>query len=104
MLDTTSSCARDTGSDGRVYLGQSIVLAALSLCRLGKCLLKVRDDVVDMLSSDRDANEIFGNAGRLLFIIRELLVGCRPRMNGKSFGVANTIVSNIKTTDLLGKV
>ena len=52
-----------------------------------QCLLKVCDDVLDILGSDGEPDCIRGNPGLFLFFNGELLVGGGCRVDDKALGV-----------------
>lgn len=54
-----------------------------------KRLLKVGNDIVNVLGTDRDADAIFRNARRKTLLLGQLLMGRSPRVDGKSLGVAD---------------
>lgn len=52
------------------------------LCRSScKRLLEILDDIVDMLGADGNTNGVFRGAGGNAFLVRELFVRRRPRVN-----------------------
>jgi hypothetical protein len=53
-------------------------------------LLKVSNNIIDMLRSNRDTNRIFSNTRILAFLISKLFMGRRPRVNSQGFRIANT--------------
>lgn len=55
-----------------------------------KRLLEIGDDVVDMLSAHGDTDGVLRGAGSIALILRELLVGCGPRVDGEGLGVTDT--------------
>ncbi len=80
----------------------SLVFVSLLRFRVGLCslargegLLKVVDDIVNVLVADRNSDEIFRDTAVGLFFIRELLVRCRPWMDGQCFGVADASEPNV---------
>ena len=68
------------------------VCFSIGLRRLAgsKRLLKVSDDVVNVLSANRNTDEVFRNPAVCLLFVAELLMCCRPGMNSQSLRVANT--------------
>lgn len=65
-----------------------------ALLRLRSCdrksLLKVRNDVANVLCPDRDANEIFSDSSTRTLLITELFVCRGPWMDCEGFRVADT--------------
>lgn len=53
-------------------------------------LLKIGDNVVNVLSADGDTDRVLGHTRVDAFLFRQLLVRGRPRVNGEGFGVADT--------------
>src|SRR5690606_29878241 len=52
-------------------------------------LVNVGDDVVDVLDAHRNPHKVLGDAGGGEFFGVELAVGCRGRVAGQGFGVAD---------------
>ncbi|KAB8760612.1 hypothetical protein FH972_026604 [Carpinus fangiana] len=62
----------------------------LGLCGGGlEALLKVGDDVVNVLYADADADQVGGDAGVGLLLVGQLLVGGGPGVDGQTLGVAD---------------
>ena len=79
---------------GHVSLGLLIsilrVAVALGLrARRSKRLLEVGNDIINVLGTDRDADEVLRNTTANLFLIRELLVGRGPRVDSQRLGVSD---------------
>lgn len=64
-------------------------------------LLKVGDDVVDVLRADRDADEVLRGAGRDLLLVGELAVG---RSRGAVSRQRTTLITRKKKTGKRGEV
>ena len=64
-------------------LKRQLLHAFKVLLQPSKRLRKVLNDIIDMLDTDRDTDQIGGDAGRLLFSGVELLVGCRRGVDNK---------------------
>lgn len=58
------------------------------------------NDVVNVLRSNRDANEVLGDTAVDSLLLVELFVSRGPRVNGKRLRVANTIKK--KKSSLVG--
>lgn len=67
-------------------------------------LLEVGDDVVDVLGSDRDTDEVLGDTRVLLLLVRELLVGRGPGVDREGLGVTNVgeVADELEGVDDLG--
>ena len=59
----------------------------------GEGLLEVVDDVINVLVADRDPDQVLGDAAVGLFLVRELLVGGGPRVDGQRFGVTDAVAT-----------
>lgn len=57
--------------------------------RLREGLLKVVNDIVNVLCTDGDTNEIFRDTAADSLLFRKLFVRGRPGVNRESLGVAN---------------
>lgn len=57
----------------------------------GKGLLKVVENVINVLGADGNPDEVFGDTAIGLFFIRELLVCGGPRVDGQRFGVTDAV-------------
>lgn len=55
-------------------------------------LLKVSNDVVNVLRTNRDADSVLLDTGVTAFLLGELLMGGGPRVDSQSLGVADTAV------------
>lgn len=71
----------------RAPLGSTVRQSSL---QSAEGLLKVGNDIVNVLSANRDTDGILGDARIKLLLVAQLLVGGGPGVNGQSFGVANT--------------
>lgn len=67
-------------------------------------LLKVGNDVVNVLGADGDANEVLGDARVLLLLVGELLVRRGPGVDGEGLGVADVgqVADELEAVDDLG--
>lgn len=54
-------------------------------------LLKISNDIVNVLCTDRNTDAILCRARVKTLLVSELLMSCRPRVNCKSLGIPNTI-------------
>jgi hypothetical protein len=52
-------------------------------------LLEVADDVVNVFCANADADQVLRDTRSNPLLLRQLLVGCRPRVNGKSLRISN---------------
>jgi hypothetical protein len=87
MLETGLALRSDSsiGGDG-------ILLGLLIGTRSGagsERLLEVGNDVVDVLSSHRDTDGIFGDTRCKTFLLVQLLVGRGPGVNGQCLGITD---------------
>lgn len=62
-------------------------------------LLKVGNNIINMLRSNRDTNRIFSHTRVLTFLIRKLLVGSRPWMDSQCLRITNTNIKSALDTD-----
>lgn len=44
-----------------------------------------------MLGSHGDTDGVLGGTGGIALVLRELLVGCRPRVDGEGLGVTDAV-------------
>lgn len=72
-----------------------VTLASGLRSRRRERLLKVGNDVVNVLRTDGDTDEILGNTTVDTLFFAKLFVSCRPRVDGESLGVANAVVSSL---------
>jgi hypothetical protein len=56
-----------------------------------EALLEVVNDVIDVFEADRKSNHVFCHAGVDAFLFGELLMCCRPRVDGKRLCVSDTV-------------
>lgn len=86
-----------------LLLGGALRLRALGRGGSGllEGLLEVGDDVVDVLSADRDADEVLGNARADALLVGQLLVRRRPGVDGERLGVADVgeVGDDLETVD-----
>ncbi len=62
------------------------------LCRFARSerLLKVLNDIVNVLSANRNTDEVVRDTAICLFLVAELLMRRCPGVNSQSLGVTNT--------------
>lgn len=63
----------------------------LGACRFER-LLKVCNDVVDMLRADRDTDQVFCNTAVILLIVAQLFVSGGPRVDCEGLGVTDAVL------------
>ena len=56
-----------------------------------EALLKVPDDVVNVLGTDRDADQVLRDAAVGFLRVGQLLVGRGPGVDGQGFGIADAV-------------
>ena len=63
---------------------------------MGKCLLQVGDNIIDMFDSDGKPDEIGGHTGSQPFLRRQLLVGGGCGVNDQGLGITDIRLQGVE--------